>query len=441
MSYGKFISIIVSIVSFILLFSCSSSLHNTGQKYLENKDFERARAVFLQALRENPSNAEAWRDLGIVYFEQKQNRKAQKALEKALQLDSGDGKTIFYSGLTQERLDNWEKALDYYRRYPNISSFSHLRQIVEGRLEWLMRRKAMREVKAALANERRLDVRAIPENTLAVTYFKNTGANRDFDPLQKGLADMLITDLSKVKALKVVERIKMQKLMEEIGLGMTGIVEESSAPRFGKLLGASRLINGSFIDLNAENVRLDTRVILTKDGAIGQKNKKTGAMERLFRLQKDLVFDIVADMGIRLSKADREEIMKIPTESLLAFMAYSKGLDYSDRGQFEQARGSFQDALRLDPNFALAGAQLGKMEGMMQGAGSYQKIESKIKKPQISTAQTSATRSRLQSGAAQINAGFIPGTESREPVQEESGEANLGGVPVLIELPIGDPGY
>ena len=42
--------------------------------------------------------------------------------------------------------------------------------------------------------------------TIAVSYFDNTSETIDYNPLSKGLADMLITDLSNVKSLKIVER-------------------------------------------------------------------------------------------------------------------------------------------------------------------------------------------------------------------------------------------
>jgi curli biogenesis system outer membrane secretion channel CsgG len=59
---------------------------------------------------------------------------------------------------------------------------------------------------------------------------------------------MLITDLSEVKGLQIVERIKLQALVEEMGLGASGLVEANTAPRVGKLLGAQWLIGGDILD-------------------------------------------------------------------------------------------------------------------------------------------------------------------------------------------------
>ena len=82
------------------------------------------------------------------------------------------------------------------------------------------------------------------KNTLAVLYFRNRSGLEELDPVRKGLALMLITDLSMVKDLQVVERVRLQALAEELGLGSSGIVEPDTGPRVGRLLGARWLVGG-----------------------------------------------------------------------------------------------------------------------------------------------------------------------------------------------------
>src|SRR5688572_13855365 len=54
--------------------------------------------------------------------------------------------------------------------------------------------------------------------TVAITYFDNNTNNADLAPLAKGLADMLITDLSHVSSLQIVERERLNQVLSELKL-------------------------------------------------------------------------------------------------------------------------------------------------------------------------------------------------------------------------------
>jgi TolB-like protein len=64
--------------------------------------------------------------------------------------------------------------------------------------------------------------------------------------MAKGLAAMIIADLSKVPGLKVLEREKVQLLVDEARLGSSGIADPRSAVRTGQLLRAEKVIVGNF---------------------------------------------------------------------------------------------------------------------------------------------------------------------------------------------------
>jgi TolB-like protein len=97
----------------------------------------------------------------------------------------------------------------------------------------------------ALAQEAALGSSQMPDNTLSVLYFSNSTGQPAMDALSKGLAFMLMTDLSTIKGLTLVERVKLQALVEEMGLGASGLVDPGSAPRVGRLLGARFLVSGN----------------------------------------------------------------------------------------------------------------------------------------------------------------------------------------------------
>ena len=130
-----------------------------------------------------------------------------------------------------------------------------LRMFMVGLLLWLLAiasasagqvvtEKERHWARQALAQEAALDAARMPDNSISVLYFSNSTGKPDLDALQKGLAYMLATDLSTIKGLLVVERVKLQALVEEMDLGVSGLVEADSAPRVGRLLGARFLVSG-----------------------------------------------------------------------------------------------------------------------------------------------------------------------------------------------------
>jgi tetratricopeptide (TPR) repeat protein len=90
--------------------------------------------------------------------------------------------------------------------------------------------------------------------------------------------------------------------------------------------------------------------------------RKTGAAEQFFRLEKDLAFEIIDHLGVRLTQEERKKIERIPTESLPALLAYCRGLAYLDQGMYQEAADEFGKAVSADSNFQEAGNKLGEAD-------------------------------------------------------------------------------
>lgn len=421
---------IVLCLSSVLVSGCATTGQNLGKSFMKKGQYDLAIDAFTLEINVNPDNASAWRGLGVAYYKSGNDERAIKSLQTALVLDPNDGNSIFYMGAVYERKEEYDSAIEFYRRYTQVGRLSKTRGKIEGRLEWLVRKKMQSDAQKALEEESSLDVESIPDNTIAVLYFENIGENRQLDPLQKGLADMLITDLSKVGELKVVERIRMQKLFEEMKLGMSGLVDQSTAPRVGKLLGASRLVRGTILDLDETKMRIDAGLIETKSGKFAVSKEVSGDLENFFRLEKDLVFNIIDQMGITLTKEEEESILIIPTKSMLALLAYSNGLGLEDEGKYSEAISQYAQALSIDPGFALAGGKMKAAEQAEGGSGDISEIEEGIEEQ---APEDDGKLERLTASGEKINAGFMPGPESREPLQEEAGKG-IGGVQIGITI-------
>jgi tetratricopeptide (TPR) repeat protein len=365
-----FLLFLLPFISFLFI-SCAGSLSDQGRSSLSEQNYEKAVILFKQAIQADEKNKDAWRGLGIAQYKLNQFTDAEVSLLKAYNLVK-DGETIFYLGLVYESLEEYDKAINYYKEYSTISVDNDIAQMIEGRITFISRKKMEQEVKFAIDNEDKISKEPVPENTVAVLYFQNLGDKKELDPLQKGLAEMLITDLSKVKDLKVVERVKLQKLLDELKLGTTPSIDQTSAPRIGKLMRASKLVKGSFLNLEEDKFRVDANFIETQDGSYKPVKNVSGTLTDYFKLQKELVFNIVADLGIQLTDTEREAIQVIPTESFLSFVAYSKGLDLEDRGMYSDALQQYKEAATLDPGFKEAGNKVNEIQTSQQKTSDFE---------------------------------------------------------------------
>ncbi|MDZ7343995.1 MAG: tetratricopeptide repeat protein [candidate division KSB1 bacterium] len=434
----------------VFLSGCASSPYTRGRNALEQEDYQKALVELKQAVKENPLNTEAVRDLGIAFYETKSYRNAALILEKALERWPNNGLTRIYLGATYEKLARLDDAIAVYRKYPNVTDSGHRRQL-SARLDLAIQAKLRLEARQALARESAIDPQRLPPNSIAVLNFRNLGGNTDFDPLTKGLADMVITDLSQVKSLTVVERSRMQALLEEMGLSQTGLVDEQTAPRIGHLLGAQKILHGSFLDLAGGKFRLDANLIDAISEASESAGEVSGELARFFRLEKNLVFKVIDELGIRLTEAEEKAIFTIPTENLLAFLAYSRGLEARDRSDYQTAAKEFQQAVTLDPNFTLAKTHLEKTQDLQESTSpEYRPIAAAVSD---SRQMMRPRQLRLLRSTRASNPGFsfvnrdrlvapsraaLPGQSNdvRQPLLEGRNDFGLkGNILIVIELP------
>jgi tetratricopeptide (TPR) repeat protein len=417
------------------LAGCGGGQYGLGKKLLDQGRYGVAETALEAALEKEPENVRILVDLAEALYQQDRLDKAMGYLERARSLEPDDTGAVLILGLIHEKRGEIQAAIDAYRSYAKLSRLSRSRKIIKARLDRLIREQIKRQIEAALAQEASLDVASIPDNTIAVAPFRNIGDKESLDPLQKGLAEMMITDLSKVEALQVVERVRMQEMLKEIRLGETGLMDESTTPRLGKLLGASRIVSGSFADLAEEQLRLDISVAGVKTGEV-EASEVRGSLDRLFRLQKELTFSLVEEMGIELTNEQRDAIQEIPTENMLAFIAYSKGLDLEDQGKSSEAAAAYQEAMTLDPQFEEVQENMERVEGAAVGTGSLSGVEAEVlpKKEEVETEETadgaegeSETLGRLSATGANTGAGFMPTDESTTDLRKAVEEAEDSG--------------
>ena len=337
----------------LLLAGCGQNMYTQGRKFIEDGQYDRAVSFYYQQIAENPQNMDAWRELGVAFYKQGNYEKAEDALKQANEIQV-DARASLYLGLAAEQQGMTDKAINAYRTALAMSPDRESKGLLQAHLDKLLSQKMRTQAASALANEQDIKADSLPANTVAVVDFNGAFVDSSLRPLAVGLAEFTANDLAKVRSLRVVERMKIDAVLQEMKMATSGAVDPASAPRVGRLLGGRNVVTGSLVGLGDERVRLDGVIVNTVDSSTTQTEPAEEDVLQIFKAQKALVFAIIADLGIHLTQAERDAISAVPTESYLALLSFSRGLEYKRVGMMPEAEAAFNDAVSADPGFGEA---------------------------------------------------------------------------------------
>lgn len=347
--------ILVLIAGLLALVACSPSAYYHGRQFLSDGNNADAAAAFQQEIGRNPDSAQAWREAGVAWFNLGRHAAADSALAEAARL-APDERTTLYRGLVREALGDETAALQFFRQVLALRPGREVRRVAHAHFEALVRKQAEQQAQQALRTEAAGPYTTPPDDTIAVVSFDCRDLPADLAPIGKGLADFLALDLGKVESLRVVERLQIAHILHELALADSGLVDPATRARTGQLLGSRRLVMGSIQAPSSD--QLELYGVVADVGAAGNRDLApvAGSASGFFRLEKALVFAVIADLGITLSPAERDAIEAVPTESLVAFLAYSRGVAYREEGLYREAAAEFRMARQADGGFAEAAA-------------------------------------------------------------------------------------
>lgn len=185
--------------------------------------------------------------------------------------------------------------------------------------------------------------------------FSLTG--EDADAVGRGLATMITTELADRPQVHVVDRQRVQQLIESRQLALSGRMDESRALELGKLLGAEYIVVGN-VALEPERARIDLRLLDVASGTVEKASRQQGPRSEMLDLVTALADDFLdgLELPTRVAAADADP----PVEAVLA---YSRGLAYEERGQETRAVEMYRRALELFPRHGAAAAALERVEG------------------------------------------------------------------------------
>ncbi len=194
---------------------------------------------------------------------------------------------------------------------------------------------------------------------VAILYFDNTSGEVSLNKLKKGLAGMLISDLSNVTMLNIVERDQLESIIKEQNLSNSKEFDASTAAKLGKLLGAEIILTGAYFEMFG-TFRIDARFINVETGEILKSEGVEGESKNFFKLQKQLVWKIIKNLDIKLSPSEKSIIENSAQQavSYQATLMFSEALDFIDKGQKDKAKDKLNIIIQEFPGFVPAQKEL-----------------------------------------------------------------------------------
>jgi len=183
---------------------------------------------------------------------------------------------------------------------------------------------------------------------VTVLYFDNQTGHAEYDVLQKGLADMMVTDLVASDTVDVVEREKLEAVLGELKLQRSKAFDPSTVQKLGKLVGATHAVAGAF-QSSKDTLRLSVRVIELQANKVLVTSEVTGPSDDLFVLQEKLVTLLLQAMSVKLGGAPAVKSAR-DVDTLLS---YSRAVDAADQGDFVAASARIAEVLQRSPTFEL----------------------------------------------------------------------------------------
>jgi len=422
---------VIFIIALAVLTGCTPYMKGTMD--IERENYAAAINNFQEELSKNPANWRARQGLGLAYLKTGQNDKAidefqyvlgqepgastafgyaPGVVERGLGQKPGDpfsnyhlGLAYLYNGQRSEAVETWKSYQN--QREPLVA------EEIKKHLTVIEIYDSIHRAKQVLEEEKRLETLPPKPGTVAVFYFKDLSPDNRFRSLQKAMAEMIITDLAQVKSLQVLERMRVQFLLTEMQMGQTGIVEEKTAPRAGRLLGAENLIVGS---LEPGSLAAKASVASTTTEDVVGAFAVTAEQEEFFILEKEIVYNILKVLPVTFTPEEEEQFKKYHTKNLQAVIYLGQGLDALDAGQWKDAKIFFKKATEEDPGFELARYYLDHCPGAT--VATITSLSAMTVGQLANTVEDAVGEASAEAGAALSDQGAGPGDEA--PASEPS---------------------
>ena len=195
-------------------------------------------------------------------------------------------------------------------------------------------------------------IRPLPSTGIAVLPFENLSEDKDNAYLADAIQDEILTRLSKIADLKVISRTSTQHYKSR----------PENLRDIAKQLSVAHILEGS-VQKNGGAVRVNVQLIKAATDAHVWADTFDRSLGDIFSFETEVAKAIADQLRAKVTGQEEQVIAARPTTSVEAYDAYLRGLAYSLRmiytpGNALSAQKYLKEAVRLDPQFALAWASL-----------------------------------------------------------------------------------
>jgi len=211
-------------------------------------------------------------------------------------------------------------------------------------------------------------VEAIPEpavnrQSIAVLPFDNRSRNVDDEYFTEGIHDDLLTNLARIASLKVISRTSVTQYKDT----------EKTIPQIAEELGVATVMEGA-VQRSGDTVRINVQLIdaQTDEHLWAEIFDRELTAENLFAIQSEISQKIAEALEATLSPEETQRINNFPTQSMEAYNAYLRGrqlLPQRNAKDLALAMESFEEAVKLDPGFALAWVGIAESANLLEVHG------------------------------------------------------------------------
>jgi adenylate cyclase len=208
------------------------------------------------------------------------------------------------------------------------------------------------------AAEKPAEAPAAAADSVAVLPFVDMSEKRDQEYFADGLSEELIDHLAQLSNLKVIARTSSFQFKGK----------SDDVRVIGQRLGAANLLEGS-VRTSGRKVRVTAQLIRAQDGINRWSQTYDGDLHDIFRVQDAIAQAVVAALKAQISAAPSNSTKSVNPE---AYKAVLRGRYFRERGTkegLEQSAHEFEEALRIDPTYAVASAELARSYNTMGVSG------------------------------------------------------------------------